>query len=191
MTTINVELPVIWQAEIQQQIYRSLLTAFSYPGRVQDVPIDGSEWDAVAASLATMVDGQVGFYVEPGLQGDQFIRFMAGQQVAFTEADWIACDGRHEAPTALPKLGTLEEPELNATMLVLVEGFAGDAGTSLTLEGPGIKDQHKLSIQGLHPSWLNARAQWCQKFPQGVDIIFCAASQLCALPRTTQIVEEP
>ena len=59
MTTIDVSLPVIWQAEAQQQIYRSLLTAFSYPGRIQQLAIDENEWDAVAASLATMVDGQV------------------------------------------------------------------------------------------------------------------------------------
>ena len=90
MTTINISLPPIWQAESQQQIYRALLTAFSYPGRVQSLAGmlgDGAEegladgaWDALAATLATMVDGQVPYVICPGLVNDEFERFMSGRK---------------------------------------------------------------------------------------------------------------
>ena len=190
MTTIDVSLPVIWQAEAQQQIYRSLLTAFSYPGRIQQLAIDALEWDAVAASLATMVDGQVTYYLEEGLQSDDFVRFMAGRSTTAEAADWLAFDGRKAVPAIQPKLGTLEEPELSATLLLKVDNLGAVSGTELTLEGPGINGRQRVTISGLDDSWLAARAQWCHKFPQGIDLIFCADSQLFVLPRTSKIIEE-
>ena len=144
MTTIDVQLPAIWQPETQQLIYRSLLTAFSYPGCVQSLNLNTDKWDAAAASLATMVDGHVGFAIGDGLQDEEFFAFYGWPPSKGFEADWLMVDGRQEVGEIQPKLGSLEEPELSATLLIVIDGIGADAAgmadaQQLTLEGPGIQ----------------------------------------------------
>ena len=54
----------------------------------------------------------------------------------------------------------------------------------IRLTGPGIKEQVKCCLSGLHPQWLAKRQEWVSAFPLGIDMIFADKSHIMALPRT-------
>ncbi|MBK7326043.1 MAG: phosphonate C-P lyase system protein PhnH [Propionivibrio sp.] len=61
----------------------------------------------------------------------------------------------------------------------------GTGSLSIALAGPGIEERLELCLSGLHPDWLARREDWVGAFPLGVDILFCDAQRIVALPRTT------
>jgi alpha-D-ribose 1-methylphosphonate 5-triphosphate synthase subunit PhnH len=95
-----------------------------------------------------------------------------------------------------PTLGTLESPELGATLVLTVDALGdapspGDAAVVLQLQGPGVPGVRALSVTGLHLDWLARRAAWVGAYPMGVDIVLAAPDALVALPRTTRVVVTP
>ena len=84
-------------------------------------------------------------------------------------------------------LGTEEEPQRGATLIVQVPSLLDVRGWRLT--GPGIESMRWLNVAGLPVGFL---AQWNQNraaFPCGMDLILCCGERLAALPRTVRIVE--
>jgi alpha-D-ribose 1-methylphosphonate 5-triphosphate synthase subunit PhnH len=83
--------------------------------------------------------------------------------------------------------GRAEYPDRSTTIIALTPSL--ENGPSLTITGPGIKTDTRLSVSGLPNSF---RAQWAQNgqaFPLGVDVVFCSGTEIVALPRSTRIVE--
>lgn len=181
-------LPTLWQSEVQQQVYRQLLQAMAYPGRIAELRSIIADESAMGAVIATMVDPAVQLCDPQGLLGEEFLRFSHACLAPPEAADWLVLDGENPVPQALaPAIGSLEEPERSATLVIQVEALGDPAPTLGILRGPGLKTDLALKARGFHPSWLSARAQWCAKFPQGVDCILCAGQSMLALPRTTLI----
>lgn len=84
--------------------------------------------------------------------------------------------------------GTLEDPQLGATLIV--ECSALKSGGELVLKGPGIRDVTRCQIE-TRAGWIEARAEKNAEFPLGVDLIFVdPQGQILCLPRTTQISKE-
>ena len=137
------------------------------------------------AALATLMDGET---------------TLADPHAQLTAADWPLLQARHSAPETAryvladgrrtpdfaPCLGSLESPELGATLLIEVDRV-DDGPLRLDLAGPGVAGTRTMRIAGLHAAWLEQRATWNAGFPMGVDVVLADAARLVALPRTTRI----
>jgi alpha-D-ribose 1-methylphosphonate 5-triphosphate synthase subunit PhnH len=176
----------MWLPPMQQLLFRDLLRAFSYPGRVTANRAAGPlAWLALVAAL---VDGEVGLADPHDLIGADLWPLLEASRGIPEQAGFIVADGSRPLDFQ-PRLGTLEAPETGATLVLRVTalGEAAAAEGRLSLSGPGIPSQSGLAVAGLHPGWLQARAGWVAGFPLGVDLLLCDVCRFVALPRTTQV----
>lgn len=173
----------IWQPAQQQQLFRSLLDAFSYPGRIQTCKTEPS-----LALLSALLDGQTTLSDPQDLLPESIWPKLEAQRVPYDLAAFILLDGCR-APESTPNLGTLEEPEHGATLLLRVAALHEDSAGELRLQlsGPGIRQSISVGVDGLHADWIAARNDWVSDFPLGVELLLCDAQRFVALPRTTQI----
>lgn len=169
-----------WQPVMQQTLFRSLLTAFSYPGQ--------SVWLADAESavgiLATLVDAETTLSDPHQLLSDLTRTRLNAPLTDPERAGYVIARGDLEAGFS-PRLGTLESPEAGATVVVIVDSLI--EGECWRLSGPGIEQARQINVGGLDASWLSARNEWCSGFPLGVDLILTDQQRCLALPRTTAI----
>jgi len=175
----------IWHPARQQQLFRRLLDAFSFPGRIQIGPLSSEPWLAL---LSTLVDGQTTLS-DPQDMVDEFDWLkLEARRVPSELAAFIVLDGSC-APEFVPSLGTLEAPEGGATLLLRVASLHDDASGALRmrLSGPGIRQPLSIGVDGLHQDWISARNDWVSSFPLGVELVLCDARRFVALPRTTRI----
>ena len=176
----------IWSPRMQQQIFRGLLDAYSYPGRVTTCADQNiTEWLAI---LTALVDGQTTLADPQHLLSDTWWPKLEARRAPPEQAAYILLDGSL-APELLPNLGTLEAPEAGATLLIRVDSLHRDAAgdVKLSLSGPGIRQQVVISVNGLHPAWITARNDWVANFPLGVEMVLCDVHSFVALPRSTHI----
>ena len=175
----------IWLPENQQQLFRNMLNAMSYPGRCYPIPTRPQTGHSVLSVLASFLDVHVSL-ADPDQILDKEDWSMLQMQSSSTEqADYIVCDGRLGCRFE-PKLGSLKHPEQSATLFLLVAQLnAGEQKLELT--GPGILTKEYLTLHGLEPQWLEKREEWVMDFPMGVDVFFVDNTQISALPRTTKI----
>lgn len=175
----------IWQADIQQQMFRQLAEAFSRPGTVCDLTpwINGAT--AQRAVLATLMDGEATLADPHGQIATADWPLLQARQSEPNTARYIVAAG-NRPPDFQPALGSLESPEFGATLVIEVEAVASGSLT-MELQGPGIKGRRELCLSGLHTDWLLRRADWVVDFPLGVDILLLDATCIVALPRTTYV----
>lgn len=175
----------IWQATVQQRVFRELIKTFSRPGEVCDLVcwIGGST--AQRAILATLMDGETTLADPGGQIAAADWPLLQARPGTPETARYIVADGRR-APDFQPALGSLESPEFGATLLLEVAAV-GSGSLSLELAGPGIDGRRELRLDGLHADWLARRTDWTAGFPLGVDILLFDAYRIVALPRTTAI----
>lgn len=175
----------IWQADVQQRVFRELVEAFSRPGDIREIGqcIDGAV--ARRAVLATLMDGEMTLADPHGQIAPADWPLLQASPGSSEHARYVAADGGR-APDFEPALGSLESPEFGATVLIEVDRL-GQGDISLELAGPGIDGQQQLRLGGLHPDWLMRRADWVGSFPLGVDLLLSDPDRIVALPRTTQI----
>ena len=175
----------IWRADRQQRMFRDLLQAVSFPGRIQDLSPQLQGAPAYRGVLATLVDGAV-FLSDPHrLLDDTDWPLLQARAAPPDAADYILCDGGRTVNFS-PRLGDLPNPERGATLILLVECIgAGDQ--TVAVSGPGIDDQMVVHLAGLDRSWLTRRQGWVLNFPLGVDFILADSARVVAFPRTTRI----
>lgn len=172
----------VWSDAAQQTCCRALLQATARPGTVHHLASgDQPAWMLVAA---TLLDGAVTLADPDHLLAAEHWPFIGAQQVSTETAAYILADGSR-APSFQPALGTLDQPHLGATVLVVVAGL-GDGPLHVECQGPGIPHQHNLRLSGLDPGWISARNQWTRRFPMGVDLLLADDQHVAALPRTTR-----
>jgi alpha-D-ribose 1-methylphosphonate 5-triphosphate synthase subunit PhnH len=183
MTMVDAD---IWAPARQQQLFRSLLDAFSYPGRIQTCTAQAEPWLAL---LGALLDGQTTLSDPQDMLQESIWPKLEAQRVPYELAAFVLLDGSH-APEFVPSLGTLEEPEGGATLLLRVASLHDDESAALRmrLSGPGIREAVSISVDGLHQDWIDARNDWVASFPLGVELVLCDAQRFVALPRTTRIV---
>ena len=185
-----------WMPETQQTAFRAVLDGFARPGT--PVPTQGDGADAVLMFLSAVLDESVSLADPLGLLGADTRRLLLAPTALVDQARFILLDGRQPPDAAWqPMLGTLESPELGATLVLTVDALSDAAVThtdsvlDLRLEGPGIPGTRLVSVTGLDRGWLERRAAWVGAFPLGVDLVLAAPHALVALPRTTRIAIEP
>lgn len=171
-----------WQPSRQQAAFRHLMNAFSYPGRVVSLADAGES--ALMLVLATLVDSACAL-ADPlhALSGDELRRL--GARSSSTEtADFVLTDGQRLLEVT-PRLGSLENPEQGATVVLRATAFG--EGAQLHLAGPGIQHEQVLQVSGIDPAWWGQRAAWNGHFPLGVDLILVTEREVVVVPRTTRI----
>ncbi len=171
-----------WLPARQQQVFRRLMTAFSYPGRVQT--IEGAEGEALRLILATLVDGACSLSNSQQLLAADDRRRLGARLCSMEVADFIVSPGS-QVLKGTPRLGSLENPEQGATVVLAVSALGTGAG--LSLQGPGIDGELLLQVSGVDPAWWTLLAEWNAHFPMGVDMILVSDNAVTALPRTTRI----
>lgn len=173
----------LWSENAQQTCYRALLQATARPASVRHV--SSGEQPAWMLVAATLLDGAVTLADPDHLLAAEHWPFIGAQSVSADTAHYILADGSRP-PTFQPTLGTLDQPHLGATVLVVVAGL-GDGPLHVHCQGPGIPNQRNLRLSGLDPGWISARNGWTRRFPMGVDLLLADDQHVAALPRTTRI----
>ena len=189
---LNVELPAVWQDEVQQQLFRLLLNCISLPGTVADLSIHLGESSALIGVLATLLDNTVSLHDVDGLLTDSDRRFLNSPNAGLSEARFIVADGAIAPDQDFsPNLGTLDCPEFGATVILQGQQL-GNGELTLHLNGPGISPQagkkHSLSLMGFHQDWFTCRQEWVNAFPLGIDLILVDATRVTMIPRTTHVI---
>ncbi len=173
-----------------QSCFRALLAAMACPGSLHEtgvLPAPPPLAAATASVLLTLVDAESPLWLD-GAMADawEWLAFHCGAVRAEPGAAAFLC------ALTMPRLAGLNAgsdagPEESATVILQVRALG--IGTGYRLAGPGLREASLLRVEGLPGDFA---AQWAVNgalFPRGVDLILCAGTQLCALPRTTRIEE--
>ncbi len=181
----------------EQRVFRALLSALARPGTRHPVPVAPAPLTplggATLAVCLTLLDHETPLWLDdPAPAVVEYLRFHTGVPVVDRPdralfaviSDPGSAAGGPDCLAALPH-GTPDRPELGATVVVQVGGFAADLPVR-HLSGPGIADVIPLSVTGLPEGWLDALVA-TRRPPCGVDGFLVDATEVVGLPRTTQI----
>lgn len=177
-----------------QQLFRAILDATAHPGRIVSPPGapagPGALSAAATAYLLTLADRDTPVWLASDFDQPEvrnFLRFHAGAPIVATRAE--ASFGVAAAGTAQPfdgfNLGTDAYPDRSATLLVEVPDLR--SGPIRHWRGPGIADRTSVAIAGLADEFWSDWAANHGLFPCGVDLVFTAGTELCALPRSIAV----
>lgn len=157
----------------------------SRPGTICDLSEHIGHESAAVGVLATLLDNSTTVGDPDELLDDQAWALLGATKCRPEEAAFIICLADRQ-PDFAPLLGTLESPELSATVLLSCAGV-GEGGATYALNGPGINGRTTLQISGVDHAWFSKRQEWTDHYPLGVDLIFADRSRVAALPRTTRV----
>ena len=190
-----------------QQCFRHILKAMSEPGIIRQVTqsLEGlgtinaaidTTIDATSfAVILTLVDNDTPLWLSP-VFNQAVIRknfsFHCGCPVVGSpeQACFLLATGREGLSPEQCNPGNAVRPDTAATVFLQVDSIGHElqsGGCGLTLKGPGIPGQRQLYISGLAQHWQDWLQVRHQPFPLGIDLILCAGSSLCALPRSVQV----
>ncbi len=177
-----------------QQLFRAILDATSRPGRIVLLPIapvgPGTISRAAAAYLLTLADRDTPIWLASAFDRSelrQFLRFHAGTPIVATRGQasfGVVAGGMVQALDGF-NLGTDAYPDRSATVVIEVPDLRG--GPARHWHGPGIADRASVAIAGLADDFWQEWAANHSLFPCGVDVVFAAGSELCALPRSIAV----
>jgi len=178
-----------------QATFRVMLDVLARPGSVGsiDVALDDdalARWPASAfAALLTVADFSTPVWLQQRDEAlAEAIRFHTGAPIAETSEAaafaYIADAAALPAPDAFA-LGTPEEPQGSATLIIRVDAFEG--GRPLTLTGPGIQSSLQVAPVGIADSFWQARAALAPLAPCGIDCYLVCGRSIMGIARTTRV----
>ncbi|WP_022661748.1 phosphonate C-P lyase system protein PhnH [Paucidesulfovibrio longus] len=176
----------VWEPAVQQKAFRQLMNAFAFPGSLETLlpEVQERENNLLRLILATLTDGAVTVADPHHMIDDHDWSKLETNRETPEKARFIVARG-DTAPIFSPALGSLECPEMGATVILNVT-YIG-RGEALVMRGPGIQSEKVIACSGLTPAWLNKRSEWNGAFPLGVDMILFDTARVIAIPRTTRI----
>jgi alpha-D-ribose 1-methylphosphonate 5-triphosphate synthase subunit PhnH len=177
-----------------QQIFRTILEATSHPGRIVSLPAapagPGMLSAAATAYLLTLADRDTPVWLASEFDRPEvcnFLRFHAGAPIVAQRAE--AAFAVLAAGTASPfdgfDLGSDAYPDRSATLIVEVADLR--SGPTRQWRGPGINGRTAIAVAGLSDDFWQGWAANHSLFPCGVDVVFTAGTELCALPRSIAV----
>lgn len=190
----------------QQQLFRHILAAMSYPGRVEAIESGASSHGAKSVSsllrgvIITLVDRQVTLADPHDLVADDLWSWLGQSPAPADAAQYVVADPA-KTPEFSPQVGTLESPEYGATIIMPVAHLESldhpQASTEevLYVSGPSRKNPRVrgFRVSPCHPSWLEKRQQWQEEeasFPLGTDWLLVSQDSIVAVPRSCQLLKE-
>lgn len=183
-----IDVPRPFRPSCRQRVFRRLLDAAARPGTPAELAAELDGAPAWVGVLSVFVDRTVRLADPDGLLDPRSRIFLPAEPAPAEAAGWVLLDGsRPPRPGFTPELGSLEEPERGATLVLVVDAL--ERGRSLRLAGPGIDGERRVAVAGLAAAWLDARRRWCALFPRGVDLVLADRDRALVLPRSTRVVE--
>ncbi|GGB00864.1 phosphonate C-P lyase system protein PhnH [Agarivorans gilvus] len=180
-----------------QQCFRQILKALSEPGTKVTLQHHAGFAPLNAAAsqiLLSLCDQDTSLYLSPELTTTESDLSSAWQNLAFHNgikasnaelADFVVLNQQCNIKLNQLKAGTELSPEQSATVIVQSNSFS--SGPRLKLSGPGIADSRELQLGELNEGLLNYLVKPSQRFPLGLDFMFCHQDSLIAVSRTTQL----
>lgn len=182
-----------------QKVFRTILHCMSRPGTIESlkevadrVTTSMESLPATFAAALTLLDREVSFAVigaNVKKTEELIAAYTMAAQKRLPEADYVfitkqATQEQIADVFQQVKIGTLEDPQQSATILLETEFSPGG---KWSLEGPGIKTTRRISIHDAS-QWLAERDKLNKEFPIGIDMILVdGLSNVMCLPRTTAI----
>jgi alpha-D-ribose 1-methylphosphonate 5-triphosphate synthase subunit PhnH len=177
-----------------QQLFRAVLDAASHPGRIVSLSAapagPGVLSAAATAYLLTLADRDTPVWLASECDRPEirdFLRFHAGAPVVARrgEAVFAVLAARTPQPMEGFNLGTDAYPDRSATLIMEVADLT--TGPTRQWRGPGIDGRADVAIAGLSDDFWHDWAANHALFPCGVDVVFTAGTELCALPRSIAV----
>lgn len=178
-----------------QATFRAVLQAMARPGTVTELTVCPSApaplSPAMAAVALMLADHETPIWLGPSLDVADvrdFLTFHTGAPIVESspKASFVLVANAGELPDPNQlNVGTPDYPDRSATLLIGAEAF--DDGAAVRLRGPGIKGKSQFRARGLGPTFWQRAQDNHGLYPLGVDAVFCAGTQIAALPRSTQI----
>jgi alpha-D-ribose 1-methylphosphonate 5-triphosphate synthase subunit PhnH len=177
-----------------QQLFRAILEAASHPGRIVALPVapvgPGTLSHAATAYLLTLADRDTPVWLAEEFDRAEprdFLRFHAGAPIVAPreQAAFAVLAEATPQPFEGFAIGTDAYPDRSATLVIEVPDLRG--GPARAWRGPGIDGRANVGIAGLPADFWHHWAANHSLFPCGVDLIFTAGSELCALPRSIAV----
>jgi alpha-D-ribose 1-methylphosphonate 5-triphosphate synthase subunit PhnH len=180
-----------------QSVFRTVMDAMARPGEVRNLSCDlvpPAPLSAGAAAVAlTLFDYETLVWLDGALADSddvaRWLRFHTGapiiddmRQAAFA---MIAAAGNMPDFSSFAP-GTPDYPDRSATLILQLQSLS--AGQTLTLTGPGIDGEQKLSAQPLPADFADRMIANRTLFPRGVDLLLVAENAIAAIPRSTHVV---
>jgi alpha-D-ribose 1-methylphosphonate 5-triphosphate synthase subunit PhnH len=180
-----------------QRIFRNLLDGMARPGKLQSLPLYSElemKWPILAVAR-TLLDHEVRFSAKQVGEWREWVELMTmSVAVEIEEADYVFWDARQASSfDGELKLGTELDPELGATLILLVDQIADTQldnlqGVSLTLSGPGVRDVRRVYVTGLNKHLISLWQSQQSLYPLGTDwMLVDMSGTMIGLPRSTQI----
>ena len=150
-----------------QKVYRLILEAMSYPGRIVNIKVYadklyGNSPELLAVAM-TLLDNEVGFYAEQALS-DEIAMLTLSKKTDMESADFIFVFNYENLSEAIEKAkcGTLADPHKSATVIIY--------DVNLKKQAVALRDAQNY------------------EYPQGIDMIFISKTgDLFAVPRLAVI----
>lgn len=178
-------------------MFRAVLDAMSHPGTMQNqytgLTPPAPLLPTCAAVILTLVDNDTPLWLAPELMGDNVVRYLKFHTGATLVNDANEAAFAVFLASEIPDLnqfqmGTSEYPDRSATMIIQIDGH-GDAAP-INLCGPGIERRQEFSVPGLDEAfWRKVRSN-NNRFPLGLDFVFCLKDGIAACPRSSEIMLE-
>jgi len=177
-----------------QQLFRAILDAASHPGRIMSLPAapagPGTLSAAATAYLLTLADRDTPVWLADTFDRPEvrdFLRFHAGAPIVTkrAEAAFAVLASATPQPFEGFNLGSDAYPDRSATLIVEVPDLRG--GPARQWHGPGIDGRATVAVAGFPDDFWQDWAANHGLFPCGVDIVFTAGTELCALSRSVAV----
>ena len=146
---------------------------------------------AAAAYLLTLADRDTPVWLASEFDRPEvrdFLRFHAGAPIVAQRADAVFAVLASGTPQPLEgfNLGTDAYPDRSATLIVDVPGLTGRTDAAVAWPGHR-RPRRAVAVAGLADDFWQDWAANHGLFPCGVDIVFTAGTELCALPRSIAV----
>jgi len=170
--------------------FRTVLQAMSRPGTIQTLP-DAGTADPLVILLSSLLDNEVtvaAIDAAGAIALDAISKATGARRCPVAEADFVLVgNGTSNGQLASLRRGTPEYPETGATVIYLLDAVAAEGG-SISLSGPGIRDQVAPFLGGLAIDELRQLGEVNRDFPLGVDAMYLdRQGRLACIPRSTRI----
>jgi alpha-D-ribose 1-methylphosphonate 5-triphosphate synthase subunit PhnH len=176
-----------------QAVYRLLLEAYANPGRVVNIKAYADKFGETAIPLCiavTLLDNETTFTAPcDSTLSERVATVTMARIVELGAADYVFTDEKAAAAlVAQAKCGTLSEPHLSATIVVLADSLAGEPDA--VFSGPGVDGEIRVHLGKTLLSTVKERDAQGYEYPTGVDLLFAdGAGNLLALPRKIAVKE--
>lgn len=178
-------------------VFRALLTAFAFPGRVSQLPRElVARMPALCLPMLALTDIETTMCApdQPELQAE-IATITGARTVASRDAQFVMHDAMPTDETTLNlHRGTTYQPELGCRLVLawnvptVTAVPALPDSTQLRLSGPGVVSGTTLTVNSASAAFLTARSVANSRPPMGIDCwLVSATGEVIGLPRTTHI----